>query len=76
LRFGWKTTFLVTGSLGFIWLALWLMFYETPERHRAITPEEYALIKEGDAETRRGSDAGKERRQEAGAVGRQKPSAS
>src|SRR5262249_56953752 len=27
--------------------ALWLMFYESPERHRAITPEEYALIKEG-----------------------------
>ncbi|HEY8204947.1 MAG TPA: MFS transporter [Pyrinomonadaceae bacterium] len=49
LRFGWQTTFLVTGSLGFIWLALWLLFYESPERHRAITPEEYALIKEGQA---------------------------
>src|SRR6476661_4454536 len=47
LTFGWRTTFLFTGSLGFIWLALWLMFYESPERHRAITPEEYALIKEG-----------------------------
>lgn len=46
LTFGWRTTFLFTGSLGFIWLALWLMFYESPERHRAITPEEYALIKE------------------------------
>jgi len=45
LSFGWQTTFLVTGSLGFIWLALWLLFYESPERHRAITPEEYALIK-------------------------------
>jgi ACS family hexuronate transporter-like MFS transporter len=49
LRFGWQITFLVTGSLGFIWLALWLLFYESPERHRAITPEEYALIKEGQA---------------------------
>jgi ACS family hexuronate transporter-like MFS transporter len=47
LRFGWQTTFLFTGSLGFGWLLLWLLFYESPERHRAITPEEYALIKEG-----------------------------
>jgi ACS family hexuronate transporter-like MFS transporter len=47
LTFGWQTTFLFTGSLGFIWLALWLLFYESPERHRAITPAEYALIKEG-----------------------------
>jgi ACS family hexuronate transporter-like MFS transporter len=47
LNFGWQTTFLFTGSLGFIWLALWLVFYESPERHRAITPAEYALIKEG-----------------------------
>jgi ACS family hexuronate transporter-like MFS transporter len=45
LTFGWQTTFLVTGSMGFGWLALWLLFYESPERHRAITPEEYALIK-------------------------------
>jgi ACS family hexuronate transporter-like MFS transporter len=44
LQFGWKTTFLVTGGLGFIWLALWLLFYDTPERHGAIAPEEYALI--------------------------------
>jgi MFS transporter, ACS family, hexuronate transporter len=47
LTFGWQATFLFTGSLGFIWLTLWLIFYESPERQRAITPEEYALIKEG-----------------------------
>jgi len=46
LTFGWRTTFLFTGSLGFIWLALWLLFYESPERHRAITRSEYALIKQ------------------------------
>jgi len=46
LRYGWQTTFLVTGALGFIWLALWLVFYQTPDRHRWITDEERALIKE------------------------------
>jgi MFS transporter, ACS family, hexuronate transporter len=47
LRFGWRSTFLATGSLGFVWLALWWLFYETPERHRAISAEEYALITAG-----------------------------
>jgi MFS transporter, ACS family, hexuronate transporter len=46
LRFGWKTTFLVTGGLGFVWLALWLLFYDTPERHAGLTAEERALIPE------------------------------
>ena len=47
LTFGWQTTFLVTGSLGFGWLILWLLFYESPERHPAITAAEYELTKEG-----------------------------
>lgn len=44
LQFGWQSTFLAVGSLGFVWLALWLLFYESPDRHPRITPEEYALI--------------------------------
>ena len=51
LRYGWQTTFLTTGALGFGWLALWLLFYESPERHSAITAEEYAFIKEGQPAT-------------------------
>ena len=47
LNFGWQTTFLVTGSLGFALLLLCLLFYQSPERHPAITPEEYAFIKAG-----------------------------
>ncbi len=46
LRFGWQTTFLATGALGFGWLVLWLLFYESPERHPSITPAEYALIQQ------------------------------
>jgi ACS family hexuronate transporter-like MFS transporter len=45
--YDWQTTFLVTGSLGFFWLVLWLLFYQTPDRHRWITPEELALIRTG-----------------------------
>ena len=47
LQFGWKATFIVTGILGLIWLGLWLLFYDKPERHRWLRPEEYELIREG-----------------------------
>ena len=30
LRFGWQATFLITGSLGFFWLVLWLSVYRSP----------------------------------------------
>jgi len=47
LTYGWQTTFIVTGSLGFAWLALWLLFYQTPDRHRWLSEEERRLIREG-----------------------------
>jgi ACS family hexuronate transporter-like MFS transporter len=47
LQFGWKAAFLVTGGLGFGWLALWQLLYETPARHSALTQKERALILDG-----------------------------
>jgi MFS transporter, ACS family, aldohexuronate transporter len=47
LSYGWQTTFIVTGLLGFGWLALWLLFYQSPDHHRWITEEERTLIREG-----------------------------
>jgi ACS family hexuronate transporter-like MFS transporter len=46
-RYGWQATFLITGALGFCWLAIWLIFYQTPDRHRWLTREEAALIRAG-----------------------------
>lgn len=37
LRFGWQATFVVTGSLGFAWLILWLWAYQPAAQHRWIT---------------------------------------
>ncbi len=50
LRYGWQTTFLVTGLLGFFWLALWLLFYQSPDKHAWITESERTLIAEGKGE--------------------------
>ena len=47
LTYGWRTTFIVTGLLGFGWLVLWLIFYETPARHRWLSETERELIREG-----------------------------
>jgi MFS transporter, ACS family, hexuronate transporter len=41
---GWHATFVVMGGIGFLWLAVWLSFYQPPDRHPRITPAEYALI--------------------------------
>lgn len=43
-RFGWQPAFLLTGSLGFIWLLFWLLLYHPPESHPRITEEERALV--------------------------------
>lgn len=44
LTWGWYEAFIITGIIGFIWLAFWLYYYRTPEDHPSITKEEYAYI--------------------------------
>jgi len=44
LHWGWRWAFLVTGALGFAWLALWLLFYQRPEQHPRCTAQELAHI--------------------------------
>jgi ACS family hexuronate transporter-like MFS transporter len=51
LQAGWRWAFVVTGLFGFVWLALWLLFFHLPEKHPRITPEELALIREGTAQS-------------------------
>lgn len=44
----WHEVFIFTGALGFVWLAAWWFIYDSPEKHKWITQEEYRLIKEQD----------------------------
>jgi ACS family hexuronate transporter-like MFS transporter len=44
LTYGWRSTFIVTGALGFGWLALWLLIFRAPERHPWLTDTERAHI--------------------------------
>jgi ACS family hexuronate transporter-like MFS transporter len=43
-EWGWKAAFVITGSLGFIWLIFWFLFYEIPSRHKKVSKEEFDFI--------------------------------
>src|SRR6202041_3157760 len=44
LAFGWRATFVFSGLLGFLWLALWLRIYYSIDRHPRVSPAEVAYI--------------------------------
>src|ERR1700677_2157147 len=47
LAFGWRWSFIFSGLLGFVWLAMWLRIYYPLDRHPRVTPDEAALIHAG-----------------------------
>ncbi|MCC6341202.1 MAG: MFS transporter [Bryobacterales bacterium] len=42
--FGWRSAFLVTGSLGFLWIVAWLALFYQPAEHKRLSAEERQLI--------------------------------
>ena len=46
INYGWKTTFIFTGILGFIWLFFWLALYDSRDRHAWLTKRERNLIED------------------------------
>ncbi|MBN2020203.1 MAG: MFS transporter [Sedimentisphaerales bacterium] len=42
--FSWPIAFIVTPIVGFIWVVIWLMFYDSPDKHKRVTPAELAYI--------------------------------
>ena len=44
LQWGWRFAFVVTGALGFVWVAMWAAFYRLPQDHPRISAEERELI--------------------------------
>jgi MFS family permease len=48
---GWRWGFITAGSVGFIWLVLWWIFFDHPERARWLsTGERYKILRERDGE--------------------------
>jgi ACS family hexuronate transporter-like MFS transporter len=44
LTLGWRSAFIFTGALGFIWVAAWALIYRLPKDHPRISDEERELI--------------------------------
>jgi MFS family permease len=43
-QFGWRSSFIVTGLIGLVWVAVWLPVYRPPERARWLSNTERAMI--------------------------------
>jgi len=50
LTWGWRSAFVVTGSLGIFWVIAWLLFYRTPREHPNLSQSELLLIEDGSPE--------------------------
>jgi ACS family hexuronate transporter-like MFS transporter len=56
IQYGWKTTFIATGAMGFVWLILWLLVYQKPADHKWLKKEEKAFIESDQADVPTNSD--------------------
>jgi len=43
----WRPAFLITGSLGFLWLLAWRALYHPPRQHPRLSPDELRIIEQG-----------------------------
>jgi len=44
LAFGWRAAFIFAGAAGFLWLFLWIPFYDVPEKQERVSKAELAHI--------------------------------
>ena len=43
-HWGWRSAFLITGALGFVWLIFWMLLYRRPQEHPRVSKAELAYI--------------------------------
>jgi len=41
---GWKMAYILTGSIGFLWLIFWFWLYDVPAKNKRLSPSELAYI--------------------------------
>ncbi|MEK7405837.1 MAG: MFS transporter [Acidobacteriota bacterium] len=46
LRFGWRVAFLVPATFGFVWVALWRLFYRPADQHPRLSAAELDYIRQ------------------------------
>lgn len=43
-HWGWESTFIIIGAIGFLWLLFWFYYYDIPEKQKRLSKEELAYI--------------------------------
>ena len=43
-KWGWEWAFIITGTIGFLWLFFWFVLYEVPEKQKRLKKAEYDYI--------------------------------
>jgi ACS family hexuronate transporter-like MFS transporter len=51
LHWGWRSAFLLTGALGFVWLIFWFLLYRKPEEHPRLSKAELEYIRSDPSES-------------------------
>lgn len=59
-EYGWRSSFIVTGIIGFIWVVAWVPFYRSPDKARWLgEPEREMILRERDvSEAAQGDSVG------------------
>lgn len=47
LAYNWQSAFVLTGLIGLAWVALWLIFYQSPAKHPRLSDDERTYIVRG-----------------------------
>src|SRR5258708_10960572 len=50
LHWGWRSAFLLTGALGFVWLIFWFLLYRKPDEHPRVSKAELDYIRSDPSE--------------------------
>jgi ACS family hexuronate transporter-like MFS transporter len=58
-NYGWQWAFILTGIVGFIWLGLWFLFYEVPEKQKRLSQAELEYINSDKVEVTEAEDTEK-----------------
>jgi ACS family hexuronate transporter-like MFS transporter len=56
--YGWKPAFIITGTLGLLWLIIWRIFYTIPSRQKRLSKEELKYIQADHDEVRSSENSG------------------
>ena len=58
-NYGWQWAFILTGVVGFVWLVLWFLLYEIPQKQKRLSQAEFEYITSDKVETTESQDTEK-----------------